>query len=161
MLSLLNPDPQEVDQHFMQIALREAHKAFEAKEVPIGCVIVHNNHVIAKAHNQVEQLKDATAHAEMIAITQASSALDSWRLQECTVYTTLEPCPMCAGALHLARVGKIVYAAKDPKKGACGSLFNIVQDERLNHFITLQQGPCEEESGSLLQEFFMRLRNKN
>jgi tRNA(adenine34) deaminase len=145
----------------MQLALKEAIKGFDAKEVPIGCVILHDNKVIARAHNQVELLRDPTAHAEMIAITQASEALESWRLFECTLYTTLEPCPMCSGAIQLARIDTVVIGAMDPKKGACGSLINLLEDSRFNHTCEIHTGVMAEDSSALLSEFFKRLRKKS
>src|SRR5712691_5349530 len=117
----------KVHELFMREALRQAKKAFEADEVPIGAVIVHENRIIAKAHNQVETLKDPTAHAEMIALTQATSYLSSKWLQDCTMYVTIEPCSMCAGALVLARMKRLCFGASDEKTGACGSIFNLVQ----------------------------------
>ena len=121
------------DQRFMRIAVEAARIAEENGDVPIGAVIVHKDRIIAKAYNQREQLKDPTAHAEIIALTQAAEFIQSWRLHGCTIYVTLEPCPMCAGALVLARMDRLVYGCDDPKTGACSSLYNIVQDERLNH----------------------------
>src|SRR5688572_28719630 len=118
---------------FMRMAIAEAEAALAEDEVPIGAVIVHNDRVIAAAHNQREQLKDPTAHAEMIAITQAAQALNSWRLEGCTLYVTLEPCPMCAGAILQARIPTVVYGAADPKAGAVQTLFQLLGDRRLNH----------------------------
>ncbi|GAF67430.1 unnamed protein product, partial [marine sediment metagenome] len=118
-----------VDQQYMKIAIKQAKIAEENGDVPIGAVIVHNDTIIAKAYNQRHQLQDPTAHAEIIALTQAAAALGSWRLSGCTMYVTLEPCPMCAGALVLSRIDRLVYGCDDPKAGACGSLYNIVQDE--------------------------------
>ncbi len=148
----------DLDTHFMKLALNEAVKAYEIKEVPIGCIITHDNKIIGRAHNQVEQLRDATAHAEMIAITQASEALDSWRLNECTLYTTLEPCFMCAGAIQLARIPRIVFAAHDPKKGACGSLCNTLTDIRFNHTAEIFSGVLAQDASDLLSHFFQELR---
>ena len=145
----------------MQAALREAQTADEAGDVPIGCVIVHEGIIIAKAHNQREQLTDPTAHAEMIAITQAAEYLQSWRLHGCTIYVTLEPCTMCAGAMVLARIDRLVYGCRDPKTGACGSLYNIVQDERLNHRIEVTEGVLEQECSAMLSDFFARRRLEN
>jgi len=142
----------------MQAALREAQTADEAGDVPIGCVIVHEGIIIAKAHNQREQLTDPTAHAEMIAITQAAEHLQSWRLHACTIYVTLEPCTMCAGAMVLARIDRLVYGCRDLKTGACGSLYNIVQDERLNHRLEVTEGVLEQECSAMLSDFFARRR---
>ncbi len=142
------------DEHFMQIALAEARAALEHEDVPIGAVIVRNGVVIARAHNQRELLKDPTAHAEIIALTQASAAVGAWRLTDCTMFVTLEPCVMCAGALVLARMGRLVYGAEDPKAGACVSLYRIPEDERLNHRIPVVGGLLAAECGELLREFF-------
>ena len=142
----------------MSFALREATAAFEAGEVPVGAVIVHEHRVIARAHNQRETLRDPTAHAEMIALTQAAEFLDNWRLLDTTLYVTLEPCPMCAGAIVLARVARVVYAATDPKAGACGTLYDILRDPRLNHQVEVTQGVLAEESAAVLTEFFRTRR---
>lgn len=152
-------DPQHPHEHYMQMALSEARAAYEEKEVPVGAVIVRNGAVIASAHNQREMLHDPTAHAEMIAITQAAEAMGDWRLQECTLYVTLEPCPMCAGAIVQSRLAGVVYGAADPKAGACHSLFNITQDERLNHRAEVLGGIMEQECKSILQEFFREQRS--
>ena len=125
------------DTFFMTEALKEAALAAEENEVPVGCVIVHEGRIVGRAHNQRERLNDPTAHAEMIAVTQASAALASWRLTGCTVYVTIEPCAMCAGALVLARLDRLVFGARDEKAGACGTLYNIAADERLNHRIEI------------------------
>jgi tRNA(adenine34) deaminase len=123
----------ELHEHFMRMALQEAQQAAEEGEVPIGAVIAHGERLVAAAHNQREQLRDPTAHAEMIAITQAAEALGSWRLVDCTLYVTLEPCPMCAGAIVQARIPWVVYGAADPKAGAVDTLFRLLNDARLNH----------------------------
>ncbi|MHC4475257.1 MAG: tRNA adenosine(34) deaminase TadA [Planctomycetota bacterium] len=149
------------DERFMRAAIEAAKVAQENGDVPIGAVIVHEDTVIAKAYNQREQLQDPTAHAEIIALTQAAAALGSWRLHGCTVYVTLEPCPMCAGALVLARVDRLVYGCSDPKTGACESLYNIVQDERLNHRLEITAGVLGEECGRVLQGFFQQRRLEN
>jgi len=146
------------DKIFMQLALKEAQKAFEDDEVPVGAIIVHKNKLIAKAHNQVERLKDPTAHAEMIAITQAASSLGAKWLNECTLYVTIEPCAMCAGALVLSRIKNIIYGAKDPKTGACGSVFNIANSKKLNHRIKVKAGILKDECSVLLKEFFKNKR---
>lgn len=142
----------------MRLALGEAEKALEAGDVPVGAVIVHEDRVIGRGHNQRELLQDPTAHAEMLALTAAASAIGSWRLTGCTMYVTLEPCSMCAGALVLARVDRLVFGALDPKAGACGSVFNLVEDARLNHRIPLQSGILGEECAELLRSFFARKR---
>jgi tRNA(adenine34) deaminase len=148
----------DLDTRYMLQALDAACTAEENGDVPIGCVIVHQNRVIARAYNQREQLQDPTAHAEIIALTQASSALGTWRLHGCTVYVTLEPCSMCAGALVLARVDRLVFACHDPKTGACGSLFNIAQDDRLNHRIQTDSGILAEKCAENLKSFFKMKR---
>ena len=147
-------------ERWMRLALREASIAFEEEEVPVGAIIVHNEIVIARAHNQRETLKDPTAHAEMIAITQAAAALESWRLEECRLYVTLEPCPMCAGAIVQARVPHVVFGAFDLKAGACGSLYNILQDTRLNHRASVVNGVLAQDCGGILSEFFAMQRAK-
>ena len=146
------------DARYMQMALREAAQAFEEDEVPVGCVIVVGGRVIAKAHNQREVLQDPTAHAEVVAITQAAAALESWRLDGATIYVTLEPCPMCAGAIVNARLGRLVFGARDPKAGACGSLYDIVRDPRLNHRLPVVEGVRGEACGEILREFFRKKR---
>ena len=142
----------------MAAALREAAKASEAGEVPIGAVIAHGQRVIAKAHNQRESLRDPTAHAEIIALTQAAAFFDNWRLLDTTLYVTLEPCPMCAGAIVLARVKRLVFGADDPKAGACGTLYDIVRDARLNHQVEVTGGVCLDECATVLQQFFQARR---
>ncbi|MEJ2702306.1 MAG: tRNA adenosine(34) deaminase TadA [Sedimentisphaerales bacterium] len=149
------------DDRYMKLALEQAQVAEENDDVPIGAVIVYENQVIGKAYNQREQLKDPTAHAEIVALTQAAAFLENWRLHGCTIYVTLEPCPMCAGALVLARLDRLVYGCDDPKTGACGSLYNIVQDERLNHRLEVTNGVLEEMCREQLQQFFARRRQEN
>ncbi|MBI4564432.1 MAG: nucleoside deaminase [Planctomycetes bacterium] len=144
----------------MELALRQAQEAAESGEVPVGAVIVADGHVIARAHNQVETLQDPTAHAEMIAITQAAEAQQNWRLEGAELYVTLEPCPMCAGALVLARVGRVVYGASDPVAGACGSVFNLIAEPRLNHRVPVIQGVLADRCGALLKNFFRSRRLK-
>ena len=145
--------------HHMALALEEAGVAKSEDEVPVGAVIVSMERgVIAEAHNQREQLKDPTAHAEMIAITQASAALASWRLENCFLYVTLEPCPMCAGAIVLARIPFVVYGTSDPKAGVCHSLFQITNDSRLNHRCQVVGGVMAEECGAILTDFFAEKR---
>lgn len=150
--------PVHVD--FMHRALREAEQARAEDEVPVGAVIVHRGRIIGSAHNQREQLKDPTAHAEMIAITQAASALGSWRLEDCAMYVTLEPCAMCAGAIVLARIPLVIYGAEDPKAGAVHSLYDLLTDERLNHRSDVISGVLGEECGQILSDFFRAKRRK-
>ena len=145
----------------MRVAIDQAEIARQNGDVPVGAVIVHEGQLIAKAYNQRQQLNDPTAHAEIIALTQAAEAVCSWRLDRCTIYVTLEPCPMCAGALVLARIDRLVYGCDDPKTGACGSLYNIVQDERLNHHLEVKSGVLEDECRRQLQEFFAGRRQEN
>jgi tRNA(adenine34) deaminase len=148
------------DEQGMRAALREAYAAADDDEVPIGCVIVHDGMVIGRGRNQVERLQDATAHAEIVAITAASDALQSWRLNECTMYVTLEPCAMCAGAIILSRVGRLVYGADDPKAGACGSVLDVIHERRLNHRVEITTGVLADECGGVLREFFVRKRRE-
>jgi tRNA(adenine34) deaminase len=143
---------------WMRSALDQARIAFEAGEVPVGAVIVHDGHVIAEAYNQRETLKDPTAHAEMIAITQAAEAMESWRLLDCTLYVTLEPCPMCAGAVVQARIPTVIYGTTDPKAGAAHTLYHITSDVRLNHQAVVIGGVLQEECRAILQEFFAAQR---
>ena len=144
----------------MNAALQEAIAGAEEDEVPVGAVIEYKGRIIGRTHNQREMLSDPTAHAEMIALTQAAAYLETWRLNGCTIYVTLEPCPMCAGALVLSRIDRLVYGPADPKAGACESLYNIVQDERLNHRIEVISGFMAEPCRQVLQEFFARKRRK-
>lgn len=146
------------DERWMESAVREAEQALKRKEVPIGAVVVHDGRIIGRGYNQIETLQDPTAHAEMIAITAAAAGLGSRRLDKCTLYVTLEPCPMCAGAIVLARIPRLVFGAYDPKAGACGTLFNIVQDGRLNHRVEMLGGVTAERCGALLSEFFQKIR---
>lgn len=145
---------------FMKEALMEARKAEALGEVPIGAVIVKNGEIIARAHNLRETLHDPTAHAEMLAIQQASNKLGGWRLHGCTLYVTLEPCQMCAGALIQARVDHVVYGAEDPKAGCAGTILNLLQDVRFNHQVKITKGVLKEESVKLLTDFFRHLRSK-
>lgn len=142
----------------MSAAIKEAEEACKKNEVPVGAVIVKKDVIIARAHNQVEMLQDPTAHAEIIAIGAAANNLGSWRLKGCTLYVTLEPCPMCAGAIVLSRLDRIVFGCFDQKMGACSTLYNIVQDERLNHRVEIISGILEEDSRILLREFFAKKR---
>jgi tRNA(adenine34) deaminase len=146
------------DHYFMGEALRQATRAYEAEEVPVGAVIVREGRIIARAFNQVELLKDATAHAEMLALTQAESAVGDWRLTDCTLYVTKEPCPMCAGAIVQARLPMVVYGCADPKAGACDTLYHITTDSRLNHRAQVIGGVLAERCAGVLGEFFAAKR---
>ncbi len=143
---------------YMRLALEEARQAMRAKEVPVGAIIVHQGRVIAAAHNQRESLRDPTAHAEMLAITQAAADRNDWRLEECELYVTLEPCPMCAGAILQSRIPRVYYGATDPKAGAVESLFRLLADPRLNHQVESRGGIIAIECGSILTEFFREQR---
>lgn len=138
--------------------MQEANLALKKKEVPVGAVVVYQDKVIGRGHNQTETLNDPTAHAEILAIGAAANYLNSWRLSEAVLYVTLEPCAMCAGAIVLARMKKLVFGAFDPKAGACGSLYNLVQDKRLNHQVEVTPDVLKEDCSSLLQTFFKELR---
>lgn len=146
---------------FMKEALIEARKAYMLGEVPIGAVIVKDGQVIARGHNLTETSKDPTAHAEMIVIRAAAKALNGWRLPGCSLYVTVEPCSMCAGAMVWARIENLYIGAMDPKAGACGSVFNIAEEDRLNHRIHVERGILEDECSSIMKEFFRELRRKN
>ena len=148
------------DHYFMGEALRQAVRAYEAEETPIGAVIVRDGRVIARAFNQVEMLKDATAHAEMLAITQAEEVAGDWRLNDCTLYVTKEPCPMCAGAAVHVRFARVVFGAPDAKGGAAGGAMNLLQFPTLNHRCEITRGVREEECRALLQSFFRERRAK-
>jgi len=144
---------------FMFSALQEAEKALEIEEVPIGAVVVHENKIIGRGYNQVERLKDPTAHAEMIAITAAANHLSNWRLNNCDIYVTLEPCIMCTGALLAGRINSIYFSAFDSKFGACGSLYNFAEEGKYNHKIKIFSGLYSSESEKLLKDFFIKKRN--
>ena len=146
------------DEYFMRDAIRQAAKAYEADEVPVGAVIVRNGRVIARAWNQVEMLNDATAHAEMLALTAAEAAAGDWRLTDCTLYATKEPCPMCAGAIVHCRLARVVFGAPDPKGGAAGGAMNLLQFPSLNHECNITPGIMEPDCRSLLQTFFEEKR---
>ena len=148
------------DAHFMREALRAARKAAAADEVPIGAVIVHGDKIIGRAWNQVETLKDATAHAEMLALTQAQSALGDWRLSECDLYVTKEPCPMCAGAIMHCRIRRVIFGCPDTKGGAAGGFWNLLQAPNLNHSSEITSGVLGEECVTILKEFFRRARER-
>ncbi|MGY8769359.1 MAG: tRNA adenosine(34) deaminase TadA [Pirellulales bacterium] len=145
-------------QIYMEEAIRQAEIAATDGEVPVGAVIVHQGQIVGAAYNQREMLKDPTAHAEMIAITQAAESLKSWRLADCTLYVTLEPCPMCAGAIVLARIPRVVYGAVDPKGGAVESVYQMLQDDRLNHKSEVVSGVSADRCGRLLTQFFQARR---
>ena len=149
------------DERYMRMAIDQAYIAEENGDVPIGCVIVYEDRVIAKAYNQREQLHDPTAHAEIVALTQAAEYIGNWRLHGCTLYVTLEPCPMCAGALVLGRLDRVVYGTDDPKTGAVRSLYQLVEDTRLNHQLEVTCGMMQDECKKQLQAFFQRRREEN
>ena len=148
------------DEFYMQEALKEAQRAFDEEEVPIGAVIVHQGRLVARAYNQTRRLKDPTAHAEMIAITQAANALQDERLAACRLYVTIEPCTMCAGAMVWSRIARLIYGAADPKAGACGSVLNVPANERLNHHVEVTAGVAVDAAGALMTDFFERLRRQ-
>jgi len=144
----------------MRIALQEAEKAFQKLEVPVGAVLIHEGEIIGRGYNQVETLHDPTAHAEMIAISAASRSLGSWRLDDSILYTTLEPCSMCTGAILLARISTVVYGARDPRYGACGSVLQVAQNENLDISVELVGGILEAECGTILKDFFVKIRQQ-
>src|SRR6266496_1731507 len=148
------------DENFMREALRQAQKANEAGEVPVGAVIVRAGKIIGRAHNQVELLKDATAHAEMLALTQAEAAIGDWRLTECDLYVTKEPCAMCAGALVHTRIRRVIFGCTDPAAGAAGSVMNLLQMPRFNHQCDIASGVLQDECGAILQNFFRKHRDQ-
>ena len=145
---------------FMQEALKEAEKALFIGEVPVGAVIEKDGNIIGRGHNMTETAKDPTAHAEIIAIREAALKLGGWRLSGCRMFVTTEPCSMCAGALVLARVEKVYIGTPDPKTGACGSLMNILQDERLNHYVEIETGIMQQQCEKIMKSFFQKLRDK-
>ncbi len=151
-------DPAEMDKFYMRMAIQEATKAFEKDEVPVGAIIVQQKKVIGRAHNQIKLLKDPTAHAEMLAITQACETSEAERLPESTLYVTLEPCPMCVGAMILARIQRLVFGAREKKTGACGSVVHLLADGKWNHQFRIEEGLLEFESAALLEEFFKKKR---
>ena len=153
-------EAKRTDKLFMSEALKEARKAKKRGEVPVGAVVVHEGEVIARGYNRKESASDPTAHAEVVAITRAAKKLKRWRLAGTTLYVTLEPCLMCMGAIVQARIPRLVFASLDPKAGACGSLYDISNDRRLNHRVHVTRGVAEEESRELLKEFFLKLRKK-
>ncbi|PYJ15097.1 MAG: tRNA adenosine(34) deaminase TadA [Verrucomicrobia bacterium] len=147
------------DEYFMREALRMAQKAYDANEVPVGAVVVRKGKIIARAYNQVELLKDATAHAEMLALTQAEAAVGDWRLIDCDLYVTKEPCAMCAGALVHTRVRRVIFGCADPSAGAAGSVINLLQLPTLNHRCDVASGVLQDQCASILQDFFRKRRD--
>ncbi len=148
------------DEHFMREALRQAQKGYDADEVPVGAVVVREGKIIARAYNQVELLKDATAHAEMVALTQAEAAVGDWRLIDCDLYVTKEPCAMCAGALVHTRIGRVIFGCTDPTAGAAGSVINLLQMPGFNHRCDIASGVLQDECATILQDFFRRRRDE-
>lgn len=146
------------DEAFMRLALAEARKALTGRDVPVGAVVVEDGQVLARAYNQREALQDPTAHAEILALRGAARKKGSWRLNECDLFVTLEPCAMCAGAIVASRVRRLIFGARDSKAGACGSIFDIPRDARLNHRVGVKNGVLAEDCGLILKEFFRRLR---
>ena len=149
------------DEYFMGEALKEARKAFELDEVPIGAVIVHNNEIIARGFNRRNTDKNPLMHAEIIAINEAAKVIGDWRIEDCTIYITVEPCPMCSGAIVQARIPNVVYGAPNPKAGCGGSVINLLQMEKLNHRCSVKSGVLEDECRGIMKEFFSRFRKKN
>lgn len=149
------------DDYFMSEALKEARKAFELDEVPIGAVIVHNNEIIARGYNRRNTDKNPLMHAEIIAINEAAKVIGDWRIEDCTIYVTVEPCPMCSGAIVQARIPNVVYGAPNPKAGCGGSVINLLQMEKLNHRCSVKSGVLEDECRGIMKEFFSRFRKKN
>lgn len=148
------------DEYFVKKALIEAKKAYNENEVPVGCVIVYQDKIIARSHNKKAKTKNPTSHAEIIAISKASKKLNTWILEDCTMYVTLEPCIMCCGAIILSRIKKVVYCTKEPKFGCAKSLGNVFADYKFNHQVEVIEGICQEEASSLLINFFKEIRNK-
>jgi tRNA(adenine34) deaminase len=146
---------------WMKVAFREAEKAFEQDEVPIGAVVVQNGQIIGRGYNQCESLIDPTAHAEIIAITSASNTIKDWRLKDCQLYVTKEPCPMCAGALVNARINMVIFGMYDEKEGCCGSLYQLCRDNRFKHQLTVKGGIMEDACTLIIQEFFKKQREKD
>jgi tRNA(adenine34) deaminase len=154
-LEMLEPLP---DEYFMREALRQGQKAYAADEVPVGAVVVREGKIIARAHNQIELLKDATAHAEMLALTQAEAAVGDWRLTDCDLYVTKEPCAMCAGAVVHTRIRRVIFGCADPSAGAAGSMMNLLQMQSLNHRCQITSGVLQNECAAILQDFFRERR---
>jgi tRNA(adenine34) deaminase len=151
---ILNPE-------FMEEALLEAEKAYELDEVPIGAVVVKDGRIIGRGHNLRERDKDPTLHAEMIAIRQASAVLGGWRLMDCDLYVTIEPCPMCAGAIQQARIKRLVFGARDPKAGCAGSLYNLLEDPRFNHRVEVTEGIMEHQCSQIMKDYFKQKRSRS
>lgn len=149
------------DIYFMKEALKEAKKAFQKNEIPVGCVIVHNDKIIARGHNLRQTKKSVLGHAEIIAIQKANKKLNAWILDECTMYVTLEPCAMCAGAILQSRIKRLVFGAYEPKHGACGSIINLLDNNEFNHQVEITSNVLENESSAILKNFFQILRQKN
>ena len=147
-----------MQEFFMREALKEAKKAYNKLEIPVGAVIVKNGEMVARAHNIKEEKKDTTKHAEILAIQKASKKLETWRLNDCEMYVTLEPCPMCAGALIQSRIKKVYIGTMDEKTGACGSVLNLLEDFKFNHKVEVERGILKEECEKILKEFFIKLR---
>lgn len=162
-LTMENEKSPSLQQHqqFMRYAFALAEEAKEADEIPIGAVVVHKNRIIGRGYNQTEMLNDATAHAEMIAVSAASSTLQNKYLEGCTLYVTLEPCPMCAGALVWTKIDRIVFGTPDPRAGACGSIFNLAENNKLNHQIEIIQGVLEQDCAWILKQFFADKRSSS
>lgn len=148
------------DENYMKIAIKEAQKAYKKDEVPVGAIIVKDSQIIAKAHNQKEGKTDTTKHAEILAIQKASKKLKAWRLENCTMYVTLEPCTMCIGAVINARIKRLVYGTSDEKTGACGSVLNIPEEYKFNHIVEIEKNVEEEKCKKILQDFFKELRKR-
>ncbi|MCL2631978.1 MAG: tRNA adenosine(34) deaminase TadA [Coriobacteriia bacterium] len=160
MNDLVYKSRQEQDEHFMSLAIAQAKQALALGEVPVGAVIVHGTEVIASAYNRREIDSDPSAHAELIAITNAAKQFNNWRMSDCTIYVTLEPCLMCAGLMHQARITRCVYGASDPNAGALGSLYEVHADHRLNHNFAVTTGVLQQECADLLATFFQSLRTQ-
>ena len=156
-LRMLEPLP---DEYFMREALRQGQKAYAADEVPVGAVVVREGKIIGRAHNQVELLKDATAHAEMLALTQAEAAIGDWRLTDCDLYVTKEPCAMCAGAIVHTRIRRVIFGCADPSAGAAGSMMNLLQMPTFNHRCEITSGVLQKECAAILQDFFRKRRDE-
>src|SRR5258705_9891365 len=156
-LKMIEPLP---DEYFMREALRQAQKAYAADEVPVGAVVVRQDKIIGRAHNQIELLKDATAHAEMLALTQAEAAVGDWRLMDCDLYVTKEPCAMCAGALVHTRIRRVIFGCADPSAGAAGSMMNLLQMPTFNHRSEITSGVLQKDYAAILQDFFRKRRDE-
>lgn len=150
----------KINEYFMEEALNEAQKAFACGEVPVGAVIEKDGMIIGRGHNQTQNAKDPTTHAELVAIREAAKTLGGWRLLGCNLYVTTEPCPMCAGAIVLSRIKKVYIGTMDSKTGACGSLMNLLQDDRLNHYVEIETGIMKQQCEEIMKSFFKKLRKK-